>query len=333
MGLAFVDSTLNMNNRSLAAFADLVPFYSLSYEKKSKKKKKKPKANNWFEKCTVEELKQLCKASLQPVSGTKSVLVDRLLGCDLTVRFGDLDFLTIPVLKSECRDKGLALSGKRYDLILRLVQNETSSETGIEPKKAVGSIVDPQTGKFVPKPRAKSMKPPDPSKLGDRMWKKCYPSDKAMDKWSNYHSKYHLSRCVTLANELLQNEVVEKELFQRGMQELAWQVVKELIRWWLYPDGASLRGCAPPVRGMGYAGLELSDLFKTLVMFIELTTEKETLSELHIDVLLRDLHSEAQAYGHGYSGSDDWMTNLESALNKYFPADEKEQENAAVNGP
>jgi hypothetical protein len=54
---------------------------------RKKQKKSKPKATSWFEKVTVEELKQLCKASLLPVSGTKAALIERLSTADRTSRF------------------------------------------------------------------------------------------------------------------------------------------------------------------------------------------------------------------------------------------------------
>jgi hypothetical protein len=44
-----------------------------------RKKMKKSKPDNWFETCTVDELKQLCKASLVRISGNKAAVVERLL--------------------------------------------------------------------------------------------------------------------------------------------------------------------------------------------------------------------------------------------------------------
>ena len=34
-----------------------------------------------------------------------------------------------------------------------------------------------------------------------------------------------------------QKEVIDKDLFSRGEEQLAWQVVLELVRYWIYPGG------------------------------------------------------------------------------------------------
>jgi hypothetical protein len=149
------------------------------------------------------------------------------------------DGISTEQLKSECRNKGLVVGGKRFDLVLRLLQHETAAQTGIEPKKAQGTF-DDTTGEFKPKPRAKCMKLPDPVKLGERMKKKAYPTEKEQSKWGNNKFKYHASSCIMLCNELLQKEVVEKDLFSRGEEELVWQVVLELILYWMCTVMASL---------------------------------------------------------------------------------------------
>jgi hypothetical protein len=267
--------------------------------RKKQKTSKKAKAANWFEKCTVDQLKQLCKASLLQVSGSKPKLVERLIQGDISSRFENGGDGT-ESLKSECREKGLVVSGTLFELILRLLTNETCSQTGVEPKKAQGTF-DPESGKFQPKVRAKSMKLPDPEKLSERMHKKAYPPQKVMWSWSNWTSKQHCYRCMSLTTELLQKEVIDKNLFERGEEELAWQVVTELVRWWLYTNGEIGRR-GGPVRGMGYCSSEVSELNEIHLKFVKQTKEKEKLVEWGVERLLRDLHAEAGDYGANEEG-------------------------------
>lgn len=321
--------------------------------KKQKKSSSKSKASCWFEKATVDELKQLCKAALLPVSGTKAKLVERLLTGEKTSRFAyeyapprfsmrDFnicydsdssvprtksatgtkrpDGLSMDCLKTECRDKGLVVGGKRFDLILRLLQSETSAQTGIEPKRARGTFNE-ETGKFEPKQRAKSMKLPDPSKLGERMHKKCNPPDSQVMNWSNQKYKDHAMDCIGLCNSLLQKEVVEKELFERGEVELAWKVVTECIRYWIYHDGRfGSTGGGDVVTGMGYVSYELGVLHDLLMKFLEQTTEAgkadKLADEWGIERLLWDMFDQAQAYGQ----FDEIRYYAELA--EYFPRDE-----------
>jgi hypothetical protein len=293
---------------------DMSSFFGLPPAKRQKKETKKKKtANNWFEECTVDQLKQLCKAATLPVSGTKPQLVNRLLINDNTSQYVDE---SAAYLKDQCRKKGLKVGGKKIDFVLRLLQDQFSAQTGIEPPRAQGTF-DPETGKFQPKQRAKSMKLPDPTKLSERMQKKAYPPNEVKYKWSNCTSKYHCSRCVKLTLELMQKEIIDKELFERGQAKLAWQVVKELIRWWIYPQGdtSGPTNFREHVRGTGRCDFELKhDLYPKLVQFLEKTTpeDRKLLEEWGIRKLLWDLHKHARNYC-----VDD--PTFQEALNKYTP--------------
>ena len=232
-----------------------------------KKTKKKKSYNNWFEKCSLNELKSLCRASKLAVSGTKDELCIRLCNGELSsdyayeyaperfsrARFeaempgyGSCDELNNNVaslppaqkgskrdtaytnqqLKDMCRDKGLVVSGKRYDLVLRLLQNE--SGIGGAPKRAAGSI-DEETGVFQPKKRAKSMKPPNVEKLQERIFKKCFPSEEVKRKWSNNKYKYHPSDCMVYMSNIIEKEIFEKELFERGEEKCAWDLINVML--------------------------------------------------------------------------------------------------------
>lgn len=227
-----------------------------------KKTKKKKTHTNWFEKLSVDELKSLCRASGLPVSGTKAALSERLCNSEVTrdyayeyapqkmnmsyinrINYSDddeggsslfapqlgakrADGTSMDELKAKCRDSGLVVSGKRYDLVLRLLQHETG--LGGTPKRAAGTM-DEVTGTFQPKKKAKSMKLPDVDKIHDRVYKKFFPSDEVTMKWSNNKHKYYPGECVKFATNLLDKEVFEKELFQRGEETLAWEVINTIL--------------------------------------------------------------------------------------------------------
>lgn len=218
-------------------------------------------------------------------------------------------------LKEDLRSKGLVVGGSRFDLVLRLLQHETSEKTGVEPKKAAGTF--DESGKFLPKLRAKSMKLPDPAKLSERMRKTARPADEVQWKWSSTKIKYHCDRCVKLTAEIIQKEIIDKELFDRGEEQLAWTVVINLIRWFIYPDGDMSAGRAftyqycPP--GMGRTDIK-DDLYPQLIKLLESTTaDKSKLEEWKVGRLLRDLNKQARAYS-----IEDGA--FEYALKKYVPA-------------
>jgi hypothetical protein len=294
--------------------------------KRRKTANKQNKPSNWFEKCTADQLKKLCKAALVPVSGTKAALVERLLTAELTRKFSHqhgvrrLDDICNETLKEDLRSKGLVVSGPRFDLVLRLFQHETSDKTGAEPKKAAG-IFD-ETGKFQPKSRAKSMKLPDPAKLSERMRKTARPPDEVQWKWSDTKIKYHCDRCVKLAADIIQKEIIDKELFDRGEEQLAWTIVVNLIRWFIYPDGDMSAGRAFTYQycpaGMGRTDIK-DDLYPHLIKLLESTTDKSKLEEWKVGRLLRDLNKQGRAYLIEDGAFD-------NALKKYVPATSDEDD-------
>ena len=129
-------------------------------------------------------------------------------------------------LKEMCREKGLVVSGKRYDLVLRLLQNE--SGVGGTPKRAAGTINE-ETGVFQPKKRAKSMKPPNVEKLRERIFKKCFPSQEVKHKWSNNKYKYHPHDCMVYMSNIIEKEIFDKELFERGEDKVAWELINAML--------------------------------------------------------------------------------------------------------
>lgn len=223
----------------------------------------------------------MCRAAKLTVSGTKSEAVEHLLQGEFSSKYSFDCSIRNATLKEQCREKGLQTSGKRFDFVLRLLQDETGA--GGEPKRAAGEM--DENGVFHAKKRAKSMKLPNLEKLTDRAYKKAFPSDEVQWKWSNWTSKQHCTRCIVLACDIITKEIFEKELFDRGEEKLAWQVIDGITRWFVYglppkvtspPRGRiiMLPGATKP-RGMGYASRELKDtLYPLLVRAMQASVPK-----------------------------------------------------------
>jgi hypothetical protein len=315
----------------LAAYLSAGGWQKKKSSTQKKKTTQKHKYNNWFEKLTLTELKSLCRAAKLTVSGTKDELCIRLchgeLSCDYAYEYaperfsrarfeadyGSCDELygssigigTVPPaqqgskrntaytnqdLKNMCRDKGLITSGKRYDLVLRLLQNESGA--GGEAKRAAGTM-DEDTGVFQPKKRAKSMKPPNVEKLEERIFKKCFPPDEVKHKWSNNKYKYHPSDCMRYMSNIIDKEIFEKELFERGEEKCAWELINVILRIITVGNEARRREWAAKQTGglffmIGGTEFELnrcSDELKftflpQLVKAMKLTSSKSVVAEL-----------------------------------------------------
>ena len=73
----------------------------------------------------MAELKQLCAAAGEKVCGAKAALVERLCQSDVASCYGQRTAETVASLKYQAEEVGLTKSGKRFDLILRLLQHKT----------------------------------------------------------------------------------------------------------------------------------------------------------------------------------------------------------------
>jgi len=332
------------------------------FGKKKKEKKKKTSHNNWFEKCDLNQLKQLCKASGLKVSGTKKVVCDRLCLGDLSrpyayeyarERFsrarmehemyshdgyrsgGEYETAVLPPaqqgskrdsafsmdsLKEMCRNKGLIVSGKRVDLVLRLLQNESGK--GGSPKRAAGTL--DEEGNFQPKKRAKTMTLPNSGKIKERAFKKACPSMETKRKWSNNKHKEHGNVCVEFASNIIEKEIFEKELFERGEEKLAWEVINAVLYYIIHGDKERERAhyaehtgqmcfaiCTKPELGRAWS---ISTLFSKLIRAMKATSSNEKLKEFGEEVL-RGLQHQAALYCEKDG-------DFHNALDENFPNDE-----------
>ena len=102
--------------------------------------------------------------------------------------------------------------------------------------------MDEKTGVKAIKPRMPSMKPPDLDKLALRVHKQAFPADSVIDKWSNFHSKYHLDRVVGTISSIIAKEAIAKR-FDESNPVFALQICEAV---W-----SPLNTRTPP-RGWGY---------------------------------------------------------------------------------
>jgi hypothetical protein len=283
---------------------EFLPFGFMDRPKKTTAKKKK-KQQHWSGANTVDELKELCRAAKLNVSGTKVQLQERLKTCSAWTEYSGF----LEDLKRKCREKGLIVSGKRQQLILRLLQDENG--TG-QPKRSAGTIND--DGNFQPKKRAKSMKLPEVDMLTERAYKKAHPPDSVTNKWGNWTYKQHYSRCVQFTNETIDREVFQKLLFERGEEEVAWQVIFAVLQFIIYEYEAQLNECRAKIArmpkgsmvmaptpfkptGKGYAETDVQfKLFPKLIEAMKATSSRQKLFELGASKLLRDLESELRIF-------------------------------------
>ena len=148
---------------------------------KKQKPKKAPKPN-WFAECNLQQLKDLCKACKLPVSGNKSDLIQRLLGCEAAAKFScnkNGYMMTLEQCKNLCREKLLQVGGSKYDLILRILQHDHDTG-GDSLKRAATETVtvvqdDGQEKEVqVAKKRKTSNSKPKPATFASRIQKKIY---------------------------------------------------------------------------------------------------------------------------------------------------------------
>ena len=344
--------------------AQLLALMMFASKKKAPKNKQKKTYKNWWEKLKGDELKSLCRAANLPVSGTNATLCDRLCQGELSAPYSyeyaperfsmarfDYEFGSMrgygsdpdehcghcappPAqqgskrssgysnddLKKMCKEKGLQVSGKRFDLVLRLLQNE--SGVGGAPKR----VATDEIGN--PKKRAKSMKLPNVEKIEERVYKKFFPPDEVTLKWSNNKHKYHGKDCINWSTNLLDKEVFDKELFERGEERAAWGVINAVLyrltegdkerRDEYYAEQTSRGGM---IFALGGTYVEFNrchwdikqDFLPRIIKGIEATSSKDVVDELSGD-LLYGFHRQLRGYM-----SEESVASFTDALNEYIP--------------
>ena len=187
------------------------------------------------------------------MSGTKPELVARLRAHPSAAAYADearsgtlprvtlewvgaRDGVTLDDLKAACRERGLKVTGTKYQLVLSL--RCAAGPGGSRPADAA-------------KPRAPSTKPAAPDSLRQRILAQCYADQ---DDWSNQRCKEHAWRVCTAALHMLTKESETKGLLAAKSPALADTAVAVLGA---IADG--WRGLCSP--GYGDADYQLKLIF------------------------------------------------------------------------
>ena len=192
----------------------------------SKMQKKKKKPQNWFEGCTVAQLKELCKAVKLPASGTKPVLVQLLLDSEASHQLSQHRQVD---LKRRLKEQCLVQSGNKYDLILRLLQAQFNS--GNVKRAATEMTVGPGTGQAVPVLKKRKVNPPTPK----AMYRKVAQKMKAVTQkkyQSHYGSKNHSPAVYGLMKSLIKDHCIaqENDTITNGLIETNPKLAEEMAR-------------------------------------------------------------------------------------------------------
>ena len=62
-----------------------------------------------------------------------------------------------------------------------------------------------------------------------QVFKKYFPPANVTNKWSNNKHKYHGQDCIAWSVNLLDKEVFDKELFERGEEKIGWGVINAVL--------------------------------------------------------------------------------------------------------
>mmetsp|Transcript_15043 Transcript_15043/g.16677 ORF Transcript_15043/g.16677 Transcript_15043/m.16677 type:complete len:355 (+) Transcript_15043:120-1184(+) len=230
-------------------------------------RQKKNTRTIWFDTLELKQMKALCRASKLLVSGKKAELCQRLIKGELSALYTyecsskeddderfviiDRNFTRVEeddesceeicdgftiekkkkrlaaisneTLRTKCNDKGLNVSGNRYNLVLRLIQN-VSGIYETENKKRC--CID---GDQKEKKKQRLMKLPNVDSIGERVNRKLFPTEKL--KRTNWSTSFQHtpSDCIRFVNKIIQTEVFDKNLFERGEEKLAWDVLNMLL--------------------------------------------------------------------------------------------------------
>jgi len=220
-----------------------------SASKKKKPKKKHNKTyNNWFESLAVPQLKQLCKAAKLPVSGTKSLLCERLMSDSAVYPLG-----TKPQydLKICLKDSMLVQSGNKFEQVLRLVNHMKG--TGQVKRAATEVVIDEETGQEVQVLKKRKVNP-KPETIYNRIEKKIKAV--SQNKYqSQYGSKRHAPDVFNMLDQLITEFCIDTKIVQKD-PVLAFNVAKAGFQ--------SLYDHWQIMERPGYAGYASTSAFKNL---------------------------------------------------------------------
>jgi hypothetical protein len=197
-----------------------------------KKKVKKTPNEYWFQGLTVEELKQLCKATNLKHTGNKPVLVLRLVQDESATRFAlerkhkySVVGVNMDDIKRLCREKLLQVSGNKLDLVLRILHHDhDSTPAGTTLKRSaheVETLVNEITGettttRVAKKPKMSAsgtpmstLRKPNKQVVYNKIQKKI-ESHTQKKFQSHYGSKCHSPEVYELLSNVVRDECISK---------------------------------------------------------------------------------------------------------------------------
>lgn len=172
--------------------------------------------------------------------------------------------MTVEDLKRECAALGLAKSGNKLELVLKLVRHKAGpggpQKQAPAKRAADDAAADADDGagevgggpRAAKKPRAPSVAKANLGSLARRVEAKIFCDT---SKWSNQKSKAHATAVVDAAHSML-----EKEAFAKGFVARRDLFALEVAKAILTPLAASL----DEARGVGYCDMEAEDLASAL---------------------------------------------------------------------
>lgn len=182
-------------------------------------KPKKRRKENWFERLTVDQNKQLCKAAKLRHGGKKQDLIDRLIDEPQTSMYAcEVQYvgLNVEKIKTMCRERNLQVSGTKFDLVLRIMHSDNeSTPAGTTLKRAATDVVktvDATTGSVVEKHVPKKRKKAAISAI--RVYTRVQKKIEAVSQkkyQSHWGSKTHSSEVYGLVGDILYCDIVRSD--------------------------------------------------------------------------------------------------------------------------
>ena len=191
---------------------------------------KRKKFDNWFESCTLVQLKELCKASQLQVSGTKAELVERLMNSEVVSTHGAA---THARLKEGLEALLVVQSGNKYDLVLRHLYCEF--KTGSVKRAATKMVMNDETGELTEILKKRKVVP-SPKVIYNRMTKAMNAvAKKKKYQHPSYGTKDHVRDVYYTMKMLIEKHCIEEKVVEsdpRRAEEMSRAVFRAFYDNW-----------------------------------------------------------------------------------------------------
>lgn len=208
---------------------------------KRKKKAKKPPKENFFERLTVAQLKELLRTVRRPLTGARADLIARLLADERAGEYADearastayctrdgcvgltasRNGWSIESLKDACRARALSPTGTKFELILRLLRHESGDDAGGAPGRGAS---------HQPRRRAPTPPPTGPANL-DQVHERATRAIETLT-----HTRFLKWVCALIDKEAVENPYARAHpVFAAEVAEVACAPIFERSwdSWWM----------------------------------------------------------------------------------------------------